>query len=198
MRTADFLTEKEFRLHLDRRLTSRRVLILCLFSALCLGGTFAFEWEVGKQERLAEQANAPDPAASQAQADLLRLYDEMNSFAPRLDPLTEHLSQPTTARMIAGLEEALGDSVELERVEWSREVEIQKSNGVKSERSILVLIIDAIALDEEIATTMDQILMAYTGFEAHVENHEPVAKRWPATRMRIRLVGEPGEPEAGI
>jgi len=198
MRTADFLTEKEFRLHMDRRRTPRRLLILCLFSALCLGGTYAFEWEVGKQERLADQANAPDPGASQAEADLLRLYDEMNSFAPRLDPLTEHLSRPTTARMIAGLEEALGNSVELERVEWSQKIESSQSKGVKSQRPILVLLVDAIALDEEIATTMDQVLMAYTGFEAHVENHEPVPKRWPATRMRIRLVGELDSKEASL
>lgn len=190
MRTADFLGEAPFKKYCERRRTPRRLLTICLYLAFCLAGTFGFHWEVVTQEREADRANAPDPAASQAEAELLRIYDEMNKFAARLDPLAGHLGKPTCANMIGGLDGALGPSVEVERVQWKSELEVTKSKGVTTERTILVFTIEAVALDEKTATTIDEVLAAYTGYEATITSHEAVENRWPATRMKIRLVGD--------
>ncbi len=192
MKTADFLGEAPFKTHLERRRTPRRILTLCLYCAVLLASTFAFHWEVTSQELEADRSNAPDPAASQAEAELLRIYDEMNQFAARLDPLTAHLGKPTCAHMISGLEGALGPSVEIERVVWKSEVEVTKNKGKAIERTVLAFTIEAVALDERTATILDEVLAAYTGYEATIQSHEAVEDRWPATRLQIKLVGEPG------
>ncbi len=190
MKTADFLGDAPFRTHCERRRTTRRLLTICVYLAVCLASTFAFHWEVTTQEREADRANAPDPAASQAEAELLRIYDEMNQFAARLDPLTGHLGKPTCANMISGLEGALGASVEVEKVQWKSAIEVTKDKGVTIERNVLVLTVDVIALDEKTATAVDEILAAYTGYEATILSHEAVENRWPATRLVIQLVGD--------
>ncbi len=190
MKTADFLGDAAFKTHCERRRTPRRLLTICLYLAACLASTFAFHWEVVTQEREADRANAPDPAASQAEAELLRIYDEMNQFAARLDPLTAHLGKPTCANMIGGLEVALGPAVEIERLQWKSELEVTKSKGKTSERTVLTFTIDAVALDEKTATTIDEVLAAYTGYEAFILSHEAVEGRWPATRLKIKLVGD--------
>jgi hypothetical protein len=197
MRTADFLGDAPFRTHSERQRTPRRLLTICLYLAACLAATFAFHWEVVTQEREADRANAPDPAASQAEAELLRIYDEMNQFAARLDPLTAHLGKPTCANMVGGLEGALGPAVEIERLLWKSETEVTKSKGKTTERTVLVLTIDAVALDEKTATIIDEVLAAYTGYEASILSHEAVEDRWPATRLKIKLVGEAAMLAAG-
>jgi|SaaInl7_135m_RNA_FD_contig_111_96028_length_3722_multi_4_in_0_out_0_3 hypothetical protein len=199
MKTADFLGETSFKTHLERRRTPRRILTLCLYCAFLLAGTFGFHWEVTSQELEADRSNAPNPAASQAEAELLRIYDEMNQFAARLDPLTEHLGKPTCAHMISGLEGALGPSVEIERVLWKSELEVTKDMGKSVERTILTFTIEAVALDEKTATILDEVLAAYTGYEATIQSSEAVEDRWPATRLQIKLVGEPGmEASSGV
>lgn len=189
MKTADFLGTAPFKAHLQRRRTPRRILTLCLFSALCLGSTFAFELSVYAEEKRAAKENTPDPGASEAQAELDRIYSEMNRFAMRLDPLAAHLAQPACAELIAGLEEAMGDSVELQRVTWKRMPKEQK-RGKKPKAGgpeVLVMEVDAIALDEETATALTQVLTAYTGWKATLDSHEPVPDRFPATRMKVSL-----------
>jgi hypothetical protein len=197
MKTADFLGEVPFRTHNERQRTPRRILAICLYCAACLAGTFALHWEVKGQEKKAERVNAPDPEASQAQAELLRIYDEMNMFASRLDPLTEQLAKPTCTHMLSGLEKALGPTVELDRVFWKREIEVTKGKKKTTEREVLVFMVEAIALDEATAVSLDEILAAYTGYEATIQSHDPVVDRWPATFLRIRLVVEPGIEEIG-
>jgi len=188
MKTADFLGTAPFVAHLQRRRTPRRVLTLCAFSLLCLTGTSLFGISVRAEEELAEKAARPVPEAEQAQSDLQRIFDEMNVIAQHLDPLTAHLAQPGCARLIAGLEDALGPSVEIERVQWKKSQQVKKRGKKKSVGpEIISLQVDAIALDEETATSLDKLLSAYTGYSARVDSHDPEPDRWPATRMRIVL-----------
>lgn len=198
MRTADFLGDSPFKTHCERQRTPRRLLTICVYLAVCLASTFAFHWEVVSQEQEADRANAPDPAASQAEAELLRIYDEMNQFASRLDPLTAHLAEPTCSNMISGLEAALGPAVELERLQWKRELEVTKGKAGTTKRDLLVFTIDAVALDEKTATTLDEVLAVYTGYEATILSHEAVEGRWPATRLKIKLVGDAAEIAANL
>ncbi len=185
MKTADFLGESSYRVHLERSRTPQRVLISCVYSFLCLIALFAFDLEVRGQERAAEQANAPDPAASEASADMERLFEDINDFATRLDPLAEHLAQPTAARMLAGLDSAVDPTVEIERVQWRTEIKVGANR--KDVQSLLVLIIDAVAYEEAAATALVDVLEAYSGYTGVVEKHDSVPDRWPATRLRIRL-----------
>jgi hypothetical protein len=191
MKTADFLGTQPFLNHLQRRRMPRRVLMLCLFCAICLGGSVAFEVSVHVEEKRAEAGQRPMPEAAQAQAELGEIYGEMNAFSQALDPLAEHLARPTAAGTLAGMDEALGPEVEVERVAWSREIKADKKGKKKANGpEILVLIVEAIATNEETATSLDAILSAYTGMKAQIQDHEPVADRWPAVRMTVRLESE--------
>lgn len=193
MKTADFLGTQPFLNHLQRRRTPRRLLMLCLFSALCLGGSFAFEVSVHVEEKRAVAGQRPMPEASQAQVELDGIYSEMNTFSQALDPLAEHLARPTAAGMLAGLDAALGPEVEVERVSWSREIKADKKGKKKTKGpEVLVLEVEAIATNEETATSLDAVLAAYTGMKAQIQDHEPVADRWPAVRMTVRLESEVG------
>jgi hypothetical protein len=193
MKTADFLGTQPFLNHLRRRRSPQRVLMLCLFSAICLGGSVAFEVSVHVEEKRAEAGQRPMPEAAQAQAELGKIYGEMNTFSQALDPLAEHLARPTAAGMLAGLDEALGNEVEVERVAWNREIKSDKKGKRKAKGpEILVLVVEAIATNEETATSLDAVLAAYTGMKAQIQDHEPVADRWPAVRMTVRLESEVG------
>ncbi|MAW61043.1 MAG: hypothetical protein CMJ94_09420 [Planctomycetes bacterium] len=192
MKTADFLGTQPFTNHLQRRRTPRRLLTLCLYSALCLGGTFGFEMSVRVEEKRAEAGQKPMPEAAQAQVELENLFHEMNAFALALDPLSQHLDQPTCSGVLAGLEEALGADVSVERTSWKRAV---KDDGKKRKKKktkgeeILVLTVEAIAKNEETATSLAEVLEAYTGMAAQIQDHAPVPEAWPAVRMQIRLEG---------
>lgn len=188
MKTADFLGTQPFLNHLQRRRTPRRLLMLCLFSAFCLGGSVAFEVSVSVEEKRAEAGQRPLPESSQAQVELGKIYAEMNAFALALDPLAEHLALPTSSGMLAGLDDALGSDVEVERVSWSREIKAdKKGKRKKGGPEMLVLEVEAIAKNEETATSLDAMLSAYAGMSAQIDDHEPVADRWPAVRMTVRL-----------
>lgn len=194
MKTADFLGTQPFINHLQRRRTPRRLLTLCLYSAFCLGGTAAFEYSVRVEEKRAEAGQRPMPESAEAQVELQHLYAEMNRFASALDPLTGHLEQPACTSMLAGLEDALGDEVEIERISWERTVLADKKSRGKKKKNgpeILVLEVEAIAINEETATTLDAVLAAYTGMNAQIQDHEPVPERWPAVRLLVRLEGDP-------
>lgn len=191
MKTADFLGTQPFLNHLQRRRTPRRLLMLCMFSAICLGGSVAFEVTVHVEEKRAEAGQRPMPEASQAQTELGEIYGEMDAFSQALDPLAEHLARPTAAGTLAGMDDALGPEVEVERVAWSREVKADKKGKKKTKGpEILVLVVEAIATNEETATSLDAVLAAYTGMSAQIQDHEPVADRWPAVRMTVRLESE--------
>jgi hypothetical protein len=193
MKTADFLGTQPFLNHLQRRRTPRRLLMLCLFSALCLGGSVAFEVSVHVEEKRAEAGQRPMPEAAQAQVELGEIYGEMNTFSQALDPLAEHLARPTAAGMLAGLDQALGPEVEVERVAWSRKVKADKKGKTKANGpEILVLEVEVIATNEETATSLDAVLAAYTGMKAQIQGHKPVKDRWPAVRMTVRLESEVG------
>lgn len=192
MKTADFLGTAPFMAHLQRRRTPRRLLTLCAFSLLCLTGTSLFGISVRAEEERAEKAAKPVPEAEQARQDLARIFEEMNVIAQHLDPLTDHLAMPGCAHLVSGLEEALGQSVEIERILWKKSQEVKKRGKKKKVGPETVrLEVEAIALDEETATSLDELLAAYTGYTAKVESHEPVEDRWPATRMRISLQQKP-------
>ena len=147
------------------------------------------------EEKRAEAGEKPMPEAAEAQAELKSLFAEMNRFAVALDPLTAHLEQPICTGMLAGLETALGQQVELERVSWERTSAAPKGAKGKKKKSapeMLVLTVQAIAADEETATSLAEVLGAYTGMPAEIEDHEPVPERWPAVRLRVRLEAQPG------
>lgn len=192
MKTADFLGTQPFSNYLQRRRTPRRLLFLCLFSAICLGGTIGFEFSVRIEEKRAEAGQRPMPESDQAQAELAHLYEEMNAFALALDPLAQHLDQPTASGMLAGLEEALGEDITIERMTWKRQEKVEGKKRKKSKKKgpeILVLEVEAIAKDEESATSLDEILAAYTGMTAQIQDHEPVPENWPAVRLVVHLEG---------
>lgn len=192
MKTADFLGTQPFTNYLQRRRTPRRMLWLCLYTAICLGGTIGFEIGVRGEEKLAEAGQKPMPESAEAQVELARMFDEMNAFALALDPLTQHLDQPTASGVLAGLEDALGDDVQVERMSWKR---TEKTDGKKRKKSkkkgaeILVLEVEAIAKNEESAASLDEVLSAYTGMTAQIQDHEPVPESWPAVRLVVHLEG---------
>lgn len=190
MKTADFLGTQPFLNHLQRQRTPRRLLALCLFSALCLSFTIVFEVMVRVEEKRAEAGRKPLPEAAAAQQELGKIFKQMDLYAQALDPLSTHLAKPMYAELLGGLDRALGPSVEVERVVWNRKPETDKKGRAKKGGPENVhMTVDAIVLDEETATTLADLLAAYTGYEATVDNAEPVPERWPATRMRIRLIG---------
>lgn len=192
MKTADFLGTQPFTNYLQRRRTPSRLLWLCLYTAICLGGTIGFEIGVRGEEKLAEAGQKPMPESAEAQVELARMFEEMNAFALALDPLTHHLEQPTASSMLAGLEDALGDDVQVGRMSWKRQ---EKSDGKKRKRSakkgeeVIVLEVEAIAKNEESAASLDEVLAAYTGMTAKIQDHEPVPDSWPAVRLVVHLEG---------
>ena len=194
MKTADFLGTQPFSNYLQRRRTPRRLLWLCLYSAICLGGTIGFEIGVRGEEKLAEAGERPMPESAEAQVELSRMFDEMNAFALALDPLTQHLDQPTASGMLAGLEDALGEDVQVERMSWKRQEKTdgkkrKKSSSKKKAEEVLVLEVEAIAKNEESASSLDEVLAAYTGMTAQIQDHEPVPENWPAVRLVVHLEG---------
>ena len=193
MKTADFLGTQPFTNYLQRRRTPRRLLWLCLYSAICLGGTIGFEVGVRGEEKLAKAGQKPMPESAEAQVELGRMFDEMNAFALALDPLTQHLDQPTASGVLAGLEDALGEDVQVERMSWKRQ---EKTDGKKRKKSskkrgeeVLVLEVEAIAKNEESATSLDGVLAAYTGMTAQIRDHDPVPESWPAVHLVVHLEG---------
>lgn len=192
MKTADFLGTQPFTDYLQRRRTPGRLLWLCLYAAICLGGTVGFEMSVREEEKLAEAGQNPMPESAEAEVELMRMFEEMNAFALTLDPLTHHLKQPTAFSLIAGLKGALGDDVQVGRMSWKRQ---ERSDGKKRKRStkkreeVIVLEVEAIAKNEESAASLDEVLAAYTGMTAQIQDHEPVPDKWPAVRLVVRLEG---------
>lgn len=192
MKTADFLGTQPFGNYLQRRRTPRRMLMLCIYSAICLGGTIGFEFNVRTEEKRAEAGQKPMPESAEAQVELSRMFDEMNAFALALDPLTHHLDQPTASGMLAGLEGVLSEEVSIERMTWKRQEKVDGKKRKKSKKKseeVLVLEVEAICKNEESATSLDEILAAYTGMTAQIQDHEPIPENWPAVRLVVHLEG---------
>ena len=129
MKTADFLPASRFLDCLDRRKTPGRVLKLLLYAGFCLVLAAGARFEADRQERLAQEAEQPDEAALEAGRRLEAVYQEMQDYALRLDPLAEHLKLPRIGPVLAGLPEAAGRRVLLRQVSWRHELRTEKKGS---------------------------------------------------------------------
>ncbi|MDP6941657.1 MAG: hypothetical protein QGH51_06470 [Planctomycetota bacterium] len=193
MKTADFLPEEQFQLHMERRRTPKRIAILSLFALVCLMGSQAIAWEAKSIEEKAIEAETPDTDSMVANADLNRLFAKMSEYAESLDPLAEHLNRPKCGWILHGLAEACGDGVIVERVRWSYERQINPGRKQNTQPE-LQLIVTALAESDAALLELPKRLLEYSGYKKCRTGHTEVIKDRPeALRVEIHLTGKPEE-----
>jgi len=167
MRTADFLPLEAYENHLERRRTPKRLAILGAFAVVCLVGGGAIALEADHQSGLAAKAEAPNELETTAGMDLRVLYQDMNFYVSRLDPLADHLRMPALGGLLAELAGAVGEFVQIEKIEWAHDV---KRKGLKKIDSAEIhLAITALVRGDQNLVDLPEHLVEYTGFtEAYI------------------------------
>ncbi len=187
MRTADFLPIEAYQAHLERRRTPRRLGILSLFLVICLGLGAAVNLEAQHQRDLAELAEAPNAAETQAGQELQAIYQEMSAYAKMLDPLSDHLRMPAIGGILAELASAVGEYVQIEKIEW--EHSIRRKGITKIESAEIHLNITALVRGDRNLLELPERLRQYTGFsQAWIgDNTELVTNMSDTVRAVIHL-----------
>jgi len=187
MRTADFLPVESFESHLERRRTPRRLSILGIFLVVCavLGGVVTLEAQ--HQQEVAEIAEAPNATETQAGQELQDIYREMNAYVDRLDPLSDHLRMPAVGAILAELASAVGEYVQIEKIEW--EHDIRRKGITKIESAEIRLSITALVRGDQNLIELPNKLKDYTSFtDAWIgENTELVTDMSDTVRAEIHL-----------
>lgn len=187
MRTADFLPVEAFESHLERRRTPRRLGILGGFLVICLVLGLVVSLEAQHQREVAETAEAPNAIETQAGQELESLYKDMNSYVARLDPLSDHLRMPAMGAILAELASAVGEFVQIEKIEWSQNV--HKKGITKVESAEIQLVITALVRGDDNLIGLPSRLQEYTNFtDAWIgENTELVTDMSDTVRATIHL-----------
>lgn len=187
MKTADFLPMEAFATHLERRRTPRRVSILGLFLVVCLVLGSVVSLEAQHQREVAELAEAPNELETQAGRELQAIYQEMNSYVDRLDPLADHLRMPAIGSILANLASAVGKYVQIEKIEWNHD--IRRKGISKIDSAEIHLNITALVRGDNNLLELPERLREYTGFtRAWIgENTELVAEMSDTVRATIHL-----------
>lgn len=163
MRTADFMPVEAYEAHLERRRTPKRLAILSVFAVVCLVAGGAVALEANHQQSIAEGSEAPNAIETQAGIELRSLYKEMNNYVSRLDPLADHLRMPTIGGVLAELSSAVGEYVQIEKIEWEQDI---KRKGLKKiESAEIHLTITALVRGDTNLIDLPDRLVEYTGFE---------------------------------
>lgn len=162
MKTADFLPVEAFESHLERRRTPRRLGILGIFLVVCLvlGGVVTLEAQ--HQRELAELAEAPNAIETQAGQELEAIYKEMTQYVDRLDPLSDHLRMPAIGAILAELASAVGEYVQIEKIEWEHSV--QRKGITKIESAEIHLTITALVRGDRNLIDLPERLREHTSF----------------------------------
>jgi hypothetical protein len=187
MNTVDFLPPSHFETHLERRRTPRRLAILGAFLVICGVATLTMKLEAGHQLNLAEQAEAPNAEETLAGQELSKLYQEMNDYVNRLDPLADHLRMPALGGDLAELAGAVGEFVQIEKIEWKHDTRRKGLNKIESAE--VHLDITALVRGDRNLIELPRRLQEYTGFrEAYIDdNTELVQDMRDTVRATIRL-----------
>ena len=187
MKTADFLPVEAFEAHLDRRRTPRRLGILGGFLVTCLVFGLVVGLEAQHQKDVAELAEAPNAAETQAGQELGSLYKDMNTYVNRLDPLSDHLRMPAVGAILAELASAVGEFVQIEKIEWNQDV--RRKGITKVESAEIHLVITALVRGDDNLIGLPNRLRKYTGFKyAWIgENTELVRDMSDTVRATIHL-----------
>lgn len=187
MKTADFLPVEAFEAHLERRRTPRRLGILGIFLVICLVLGLVVSLEAQHQREVAETAEAPNAIETQAGQELDSIYKDMNSYVARLDPLADHLRMPAVGAILAELASAVGEFVQIEKIEWNQD--IRKKGITKVESAEIHLVITALVRGDDNLIGLPNRLKAYTRFtEASIgENTELVTDMSDTVRATIHL-----------
>lgn len=189
MRTADFLPTQAYESYLERQRTPKRLAILGVFAVICLVAGGAIALESNHQRSIAEEAEAPNSVETLAGIELRALYKEMNNYVSRLDPLADHLRMPTMGGLLAELSSAVGEYVQIEKIEWEQDVN-RKGLGKIDSAEIQVTIKALVRGDTNLIDLPDRLL-EYTGFEdAYIgDNTELVLDMKDTVRATIHLRG---------
>ncbi|MHC4380280.1 MAG: hypothetical protein ACYSU1_04225 [Planctomycetota bacterium] len=187
MKTADFLSVEAFEAHLERRRTPRRLGILGIFLVTCLvlGGVVTLEAQ--HQREVAEMAEAPNAVETQAGQELDSIYKDMTSYVDRLDPLSDHLRMPAIGAILAELASAVGEYVQIEKIEWEHNV--QRKGITKIESAEIHLTITALVRGDQNLIKLPERLRDHTTFtKAWIgENTELVRDMSDTVRATIHL-----------
>jgi len=187
MKTVDFLPGEAFTSHCERRQTPRRLGILGAFLVVCSVVTLAMRLEAKHQLDLAELAEAPNAEETLAGQELSSLYQQMNSYVQRLDPLADHLRMPALGGNLAELASAVGGFVQIEKIEWSQDIRRKGLNKIASAE--VHLAITALVRGDRNLIELPHRLQEYTGFqEAFIDdNTELVEDMKDTVRATVRL-----------
>ena len=153
LKTADFLPEEAFLDHLDRRRTPMRIAWVGIFATLCLGVAQLLSWQSQIFEQQALDSLQPDEEVLVARGEMSRVFVEMSTIAPYLDPLVSHIERPTAAWLFAGLSAAVGPTASFETLRWS----VDSKTGVQLESTALVQ-------DDEALLGLPGRLQKFTGW----------------------------------
>ncbi|MDA1113486.1 MAG: hypothetical protein O3A95_04205 [Planctomycetota bacterium] len=187
MKTADFLPVEAFEAHLERRRTPRRLGILSGFLVGCLVLGLVVSLEAQHQREVAETAEAPNAVETQAGQELESLYKDMSSYVSRLDPLSDHLRMPAVGSILAELASAVGEFVQIEKIEWAQD--IRRKGITKVESAEIHLVITALVRGDDNLIGLPNRLQEYTSFtNAWIgENTELVTEMSDTVRATIHL-----------
>lgn len=187
MKTVDFLPQSTFESHLERRRTPRRLAILGAFLVVCGIATMTMRLEAKHQLDIAELAEAPNAEETLAGKELQKLYMEMNEYVKRLDPLADHLRMPALGGDLAELASAVGEFVQIEKIEWKHDTRRKGLNKIESAE--VHLDITALVRGDRNLIELPRRLKEYTGFrEAYIDdNTELVQDMRDTVRATVRL-----------
>lgn len=188
MKTIDFLPPSAFGTHLERRRTPARIAIVAAYALLCGGAAVAVEVEARSQEQRMLDATAPNAVETIAGQELRSLYAEMNSYADRLDPLAAHLRLPTAAPVLAGLGEAVGEQVLIEKISWEHRSSVKAK---QIEHAEVHLKVQALVHGDATLLSLPARLRDSAGMvHARTESSELVPELRDTLRAKVLVIGE--------
>jgi len=187
MRTADFLPPQEFETHLERRKTPKRLITLGALTLVAATIALAVKVEAAFQEAAAVNAEAPNEHETAAGLELKELYAQMNAYVGRLDPLADHLRMPASGRVLAGLGKAVGEYVQIERIDWEHDIRRKGTSRIESAEMHMVL--TALVRGDRTLLELPGMLKEFTGFEnAYIGDQTELVLDMPDTvRAEIHL-----------
>jgi hypothetical protein len=133
----------------------------------------------------AEEPNAEETIARQ---ELRAIYAEMSSYADRLDPLAAHLRMPVAAPLLAGLGEAAGEQVLIERIQWEHKASVKSK---KVEYAELHLTVEALVHGDQTMLELPERMRGAAGaVRAFTASSELVPDLRDTMRAKVVAIGE--------